>query len=99
MPVCVLGLDVIVVVLPVTSARVVRRVDIYAVHLSAADEGQRLEDVVVLAVDDGVEGLIPAMLDDACRAKAGVERVAELDDNSQILQRSGPPILDRKRVV
>ena len=85
----VVALDVVVVVLPVLRAGVVRRVDVDAVDLAAVGEEQRLERVEVLGVDDGVERLVAAALDLAGRDQAGVDRVAELGDHDEVVQRRG----------
>lgn len=49
--------DIVVVVLPVAGASVVGRVDVNRVYPAFVCEEQRLEGVVVLGVDDGVERL------------------------------------------
>lgn len=50
---------------------------------------KRLERVVVLGVDDGVEWLVSPTFDLASGDEAGVDRVAELRDNNQILNSYG----------
>lgn len=53
---------VVVVVLPVVVTRVVRRVDVDAVHLAGVGECEHLERMVVLAVDDDLVGPVAAPL-------------------------------------
>ena len=71
--VVVVGLDVVVVVLPVLRAGVVRRVDVDGVDFAPVREEQRLECVVVLGVDDRMERLVAAALDLA-RSRRGPGR-------------------------
>lgn len=61
-PVVVIGLDVVVVVLPVLRTRVVRRVDVDGVDSMTVGVGQQLQGVEVLSVDDRVERLVVAAL-------------------------------------
>ena len=84
-----LAIDVVVVVLPVPGAGVVGRVDVDAVDLAGVGEPQRLQRVVVLAVDDDVGGLVAAALDAAQRFEAGVDRLAELGHDHQVIHRQG----------
>ncbi len=53
MAVKVVALDIVVVVLPVLGTSVVGRVDVDGVDLALVGVGEGLEDVEVLAVDDG----------------------------------------------
>ena len=48
------------------------------------------ERVVVLGVDDRVERLVAAALDLARRDEARVDRVAELGDHDEVVERCGP---------
>ena len=79
--------DVVVVVLPVAGAAVVGRVDVDAVDLAGVGEPQRLERVVVLAVDDDVVRLVAAALDRAEVPEAGQDRLAEVGDHHERVER------------
>ena len=59
----VVAVDVVVAVLPVPRAGVVRRIGVDAVHLALVHEAHKLQRVVVLTVDDGVERIVVAALD------------------------------------
>ena len=65
MPVVVVCIDVVVVVLPIPRSRVVRRIDIDAVDLASVGELESFEDVMVLALDDYMRGLISSPRDRA----------------------------------
>lgn len=54
------------------------------VDLAAMGEQQRLEGVVILGLDNGVERLATTMFDASCRQKTGVDRVAEFRDNHEV---------------
>ena len=86
MAVQVVAFDVVVVVLPVLRTGVVRRVDVDRIDLAAMRPGQRLEDVVVLAVDDGVAGLVAAARNMAGFFQARIDRVAEFRDDNQVIE-------------
>ncbi len=55
MPVCVVIIDISVVVLPISSTGVIRRVYVNAVDLTFVEIQQHLQNVKVLAVDDRVK--------------------------------------------
>ncbi len=58
-----------------------------AVHLAGVREAQRLEGVVVLAVDDDVVRLVAAALDGADGAEPRQHRLAEVGDDYQRVER------------
>ena len=73
--------DVVVVVLPIAGAAVVRRVDVDAVDLACVRETQRLQRVVVLAIDDDVVRLVPAPFDRPEVPEAWKHGLAEIGDH------------------
>ena len=87
MTILVATVDVIIVVLPVTSARIVRRVDINAIDFARVAEEQALERVVVLAVDDDLIGLVTASLNASGLAKASIDGLVVLGDRHEVLER------------
>ena len=76
-------IDVVVVVLPVAGAAVVGRVDVDAVDLACVRESQRLERVVVLALDDDVVRLVPAAFDRPEVPEAREHGLAEIGDHHE----------------
>jgi len=80
----VIGIDVVVVVLPVLGADVIRRVDVDAINLARVTEPQRLERVVVLALDYYVMRLVTAPLDRTEPLQARIDRIAELSDDYEV---------------
>jgi hypothetical protein len=75
--------DVVVVVLPVASTAVVGRVDVDAVDLAGVGKSQRLERVVVLALDDDVVRLVPAAFDRPEVPEARENGLAEIGDHHE----------------
>jgi hypothetical protein len=83
----IIRLDVVVVVLPVFRTRVVRRINVYRVDFAAVREEERLQHVVVLAVDDRMVWLAAAAFDLPGRNKTWVDRVTELGDDDEVIDR------------
>ena len=73
MAVVVFRFDIVVVVDPIVTPRVIRRIDVDGVDLASMREQKCLECVVVLGVDDGVERFVAATLDLSGRDEAGVD--------------------------
>ena len=84
MSVVVVGVDVVVVVLPLLVAAVVWGVDVNAVDRAAAGKCQRFEDVVVLAADHDVIRTPSAGFDGSARPKTGIDRISELRDYDEV---------------
>ena len=76
-------IDVVVVVLPVAGSSVVRRVDVNAVDLASMRELQRLQNVVVLALDHDVSGLVAAASDSPEAPQAGIHGLTEVRGHHQ----------------
>ena len=73
----ILRFDVIVIVLPILRPCVVGRVNVNRVDLTAMREGQCLQRMEILTVDDRVKGLVPAALDLSRADEAGIDVIAE----------------------
>lgn len=97
MAILVGGIDVVVVVLPILRARVVRRVDVDAIDLARVGERQRLERVVVLAVDNDLVGLVSAALHTAGLPEPRVDGLVVFRHGDQIghVDGAGLPVVVR----
>jgi len=79
--------DVVVVVLPVACAGVVGRIDVDAIDLAGVCELERLEHVVVLALDDHVGWLVATAVDGSEPPEPGVDRLTEVGGHDQGVDR------------
>src|SRR5579859_2291690 len=55
-PPTIIVVNIAIVVLPIASTRVIRRVDVDTVNLASVEKGQELEGMVVFAVDNRMGG-------------------------------------------
>ena len=85
MAVCVIGVHVVIVVLPVFISSVVGRVDIDGVHLALVGVEQGLQGVEIFGVDDGVVRLVAAAFDTAGGDQARIDGVAEFGDDGEVV--------------
>ena len=83
-PIRVISVDVVVAVLPVACTGVVGRVDVDAIDLAGMGELQCFENVMVLALDDDVGGLVAARLERPEATKTWIYRFAEVRDDDQL---------------
>ena len=85
MAIGVVSINVVVVVLPIFGAGVIGRVDVDGIDFALVRVEESLENVVVLCIDDRVEGLVSPALDFAGGPQSRVDRVSELCDDNEIL--------------
>ena len=86
MAVVVVAFNVVVVVLPVASTGVVRRVDVDCVDLAAVRVGEHFEGMIVLSVDHRVEWLVTTTLDPAGFHEPREDLVVELRHDHEIIE-------------
>ncbi len=81
MPPCVGFIDVVVVVLPITRAGVVRRIDINQIDFSLVRIQKQLKSVIIVGVDQDVPWLIGAAARNAINWRQyRINRLAEAND-------------------
>src|SRR6266536_2021733 len=86
----VIDVDVIIVVLPIASASIVRRVDIDAVDLARVEVAKELECMMVVGFDQRVPGCVcRTILNLVHRYESRENTISELPDHHEIFNLEG----------
>ena len=87
--VLVVTVHVIIVVLPVACARIVRRVNVYAVHLSRIEILQELQGMVVICLDKRMpEVTVRCVADGIDGFEIRINRLPEFRDADKVVHRN-----------
>lgn len=97
MAVKIVTFDVMIIILPVLGARIIRRVDINAVNLSAMGIRQHFKRMVIFGIDHRMEGLISTSLERVRGNQTRIDWVPELRDHDEVVESSVSCLIVRKR--